>query len=222
MNNDTISKGMDWRTPPDVFDPLDAEFHFTLDAAATKDSAKCAKYYTPETDGLSASWEGETVFCHPPAQDLADWVRKCAEEGRKPGTTVVLLAPAKTDAAYFHDHILGQSEIRFLKGRIILTDEHGNGSGRPACGSLLAIYRGSAEAGNAKELVLEILKDQPMTANEITDRLHAAGHDIDRGTVSPSLTKLKAAGKVTTAGKRQCAKTGKLAVVWALTEEVAP
>jgi site-specific DNA-methyltransferase (adenine-specific) len=222
MNNDTINKGMDWRTPPEVFDPLNTEFHFTLDAAATESSAKCAKYYTPETDGLSASWEGETVFCHPPAAELADWVRKCAEEGRKPGTTVVLFAPAKTDAAYFHDHILGQCELRFLKGRIVLMDENSNSSGRPACGSLLAIYRGAAEAGNAKELVLEILKEQPMTANEITDRLHAAGHNVDRGTVSPSLTKLKAAGKVMTAEKRPCSKTGKLAVVWALCEEVAP
>lgn len=222
MNNDTISKGMDWRTPPEVFDPLNAEFHFTLDAAATKGSAKCAKYFTPETDGLSASWEGETVFCHPPAAELADWVRKCAEEGQKPGTTVVLFAPAKTDAAYFHDHILGRCELRFLKGRIVLTDENGNGSGRPACGSLLAIYRGAAEAGNVKDLVLEMLKDGPMTANEITDRLHAAGHNIDRGTVSPSLTKLKAAGKVTTEEKRPCAKTGKLAVVWALSGEVTP
>lgn len=220
MSN-TTNKSTDWRTPSQIFDPLNAEFHFTLDAAATDSSAKCAKYYTPETDGLSASWEGETVFCHPPAQEVGDWARKCAEEGRKPGTTVVLLAPAKTDASYFHDYILGQSEIRFLKGRIILTDEHGNSSGRPACGSLLAIYRGTIETGNAKELILDILAEGPMTANEITDRLHAAGHNIDRGTVSPSLTKLKAAGKVANAEKRQCTKTGKLAVVWALCEGVA-
>lgn len=218
MTTPTNSKGTDWRTPPEIYEPLNNEFHFTLDAAATASSAKCHKYYTPETDGLSASWEGETVFCHPPAQEVGDWARKCAEEGQKPGTTVVLLAPAKTDAAYFHDYILDQSEIRFLKGRIILNDEHGNSSGRPACGSLLAIFRGSAETGNAKELVLEALKAQPMTANELTARLRAAGHDIDRGTVSPSLTKLKAAGKVETADKRPCTKTGKLAVVWKCSE----
>lgn len=219
MSDNMINKGTDWRTPSDIFDPLESEFHFTLDAAATKESAKCAKYYTPETDGLSASWEGETVFCHPPATEIADWVKKCAEEGVKPHTTVVLLAPAKTDATYFHDHIVGKCELRFLKGRIIMSDEYGNSSGRPACGSLLAIYRGTAaEAGNAKELVMEALKRQPMTANEITDWLKAAGYDIDRGTVSPSLTKLKEAGKVTTTEKRPCTKTGKLAVVWMLCE----
>ena len=51
------SKRMDWCTPQDFFDRLDAEFHFALDAAATERSAKCRKYYTPETDGLKQSWD---------------------------------------------------------------------------------------------------------------------------------------------------------------------
>lgn len=50
------SKKMDYCTPQDLFDALDAEFHFALDAAATDKSAKCIQYYTPETDGLSQSW----------------------------------------------------------------------------------------------------------------------------------------------------------------------
>lgn len=51
------SNRMDWCTPQDFFDRLDAEFHFVLDAAATERSAKCRKYYTPETDGLKQSWD---------------------------------------------------------------------------------------------------------------------------------------------------------------------
>lgn len=47
---------MDYCTPQEVFDQLDAEFHFTLDAAATEKSAKCQHYYTPETDGLKSPW----------------------------------------------------------------------------------------------------------------------------------------------------------------------
>ncbi len=47
---------MDYCTPQEVFDQLDAEFHFTLDAAATDKSAKCQNYYTPETDGLKSPW----------------------------------------------------------------------------------------------------------------------------------------------------------------------
>lgn len=50
------SKKMDYCTPQDFFNMLDAEFHFALDAAATEKSAKCPAYYTPETDGLKNPW----------------------------------------------------------------------------------------------------------------------------------------------------------------------
>lgn len=50
------SKKMDYCTPGGFFRELDKEFCFTLDAAATEKSAKCAAYYTPETDGLTKPW----------------------------------------------------------------------------------------------------------------------------------------------------------------------
>lgn len=50
------SKNMNWCTPQDFFDRLNAEYNFVLDAATTDKSAKCKKYYTPETDGLKQSW----------------------------------------------------------------------------------------------------------------------------------------------------------------------
>lgn len=57
MNNALLSsQNMNWCTPQKFFDELNAEFHFTLDAAATEQSAKCDKYFTPETDGLKQSW----------------------------------------------------------------------------------------------------------------------------------------------------------------------
>ena len=45
------SKNMNWCTPQDFFDKLDAEFHFILDAAATEQAAKCVNFFTPETMG---------------------------------------------------------------------------------------------------------------------------------------------------------------------------
>ena len=69
------------------------------------------------------------MFCNPPyGRAIADWVRKGYEESRKPGTTVVMLIPSRTDTAYFHDWIFGKaSEVRFLRGRLKFTDEDGNG-----------------------------------------------------------------------------------------------
>ena len=52
------SKEEKWATPQDFFDKLNDEFHFTLDAAASPDNAKCANYFTEEQDGLVQSWGG--------------------------------------------------------------------------------------------------------------------------------------------------------------------
>lgn len=128
MNSALLSsKKMDYCTPQGFFNTLNAEFHFTLDAAATEKSAKCKNFYTPETDGLTAPWNigGGSVFCNPPyGRALGAWVRKAYEEAQA-GTTVVLLIPARTDTAYFHDYIYGKAEIRFLRGRLHFEDEDG-------------------------------------------------------------------------------------------------
>lgn len=66
--NDALlsSKNMCWCTPPDFFAELDHEFHFELDPASTDKSAKCAKHFTPDDDGLKQDWGGYCVFCNPP------------------------------------------------------------------------------------------------------------------------------------------------------------
>lgn len=98
------SKNMCWCTPQDFFDRLNEEFGFVLDAAATDKTAKCPLYYTPETDGLSQSWDrGGAVFCNPPyGREIGKWVKKAYEEASG-GYAVVMLIPARTDTTYFHD-----------------------------------------------------------------------------------------------------------------------
>lgn len=39
----------DWETPQALFDQLNEEFHFTLDAASNDQNAKCEHHYTTET-----------------------------------------------------------------------------------------------------------------------------------------------------------------------------
>jgi len=120
------SKDMTWCTPQSLFDKLDQEFHFTLDAAATDKSAKCERYFTPETDGLKQDWGGNIVFCNPPyGREITLWISKGFTESYKPNTTVVMLIPARTDTSYWHTYILPHAEIRFLRGRVKFTDENG-------------------------------------------------------------------------------------------------
>ena len=106
-----------WATPQDFFDALDAEFHFTLDACAVKENAKCEAYYTPEQDGLDQPWTGR-VWCNPPyGRNVGQWVKK-AHDTASGGGFVVMLLPARTDTRWFHDYIYGKTEVRFIKGRL--------------------------------------------------------------------------------------------------------
>lgn len=112
------SQSDEWSTPQGFFEKLDAEFRFTLDPCSTDENAKCEKHYTREQDGLKQSWHGETVFCNPPyGREIGKWVEKCANEARA-GATVVMLIPARTDTTWFHKHIYGQTEVRFIRGRL--------------------------------------------------------------------------------------------------------
>lgn len=73
-----------WETPRALFEQLDAEFHFTLDAAASDENHKCGRYFTEKEDGLRQNWEGETVFCNPPygSRETGLWTEKCWREGQ--------------------------------------------------------------------------------------------------------------------------------------------
>jgi|TARA_Y100000310_G_scaffold331033_1_gene403859 site-specific DNA-methyltransferase (adenine-specific) len=110
------SEKVDWQTPDDVFVPLEAEFGFTLDAAASEDNSKCADYIGEAEDGLTTPWRG-IVWCNPPyGRGLGAWARKAAAETFR-GVTSVLLIPARTNTKWFHQYCLGYGEVRFIKGR---------------------------------------------------------------------------------------------------------
>ncbi len=129
------SRTDEWGTPQALFNALNAEFQFTLDPCATADNCKCGKFYTRAEDGIARSWEGERVFCNPPYSAVKDWARKCRQEGQR--TLVVMLVPARTDTAWFHDHVYGRAEIRFIRGRLKYNDQ----AQSAPFPSLLAIYR---------------------------------------------------------------------------------
>lgn len=112
------SASVEWETPREVFEALDAEFHFTLDPCSTHENAKCAKHYTREEDGLAQDWTGETVFCNPPyGREMPLWIEKCARHGAGGGVAVMLI-PARTDTRAFHEFIYHKAEVRFVRGRL--------------------------------------------------------------------------------------------------------
>ena len=142
MKTDVLlsSKKMDWATPQDFFDKLDAEFHFTLDPCADDQNHKCEKYFTEEQDGLSQDWSGERVFCNPPyGRDVPKWVKKCFDEVYS-GNCIcaVMLLHARTDTRWFHDYIYQRAEVRFVKGRL----KFGGQTTNAPFPSMVVVFRG--------------------------------------------------------------------------------
>lgn len=90
------------RTPAEIWEKLDNEFHFTLDACASDQNHLTRKYYTAETNALDQDWTGEIVYCHPMFDIyIPKFVEKCATEN----CTAVMLLPASTHTRYFHKWI---------------------------------------------------------------------------------------------------------------------
>lgn len=83
---------------------------FTLDAAASEWNAKCASFFTEESDGLSQQWTGR-VWVNPPWSDIEPWVTKAIDAVFFACTAeiVVMLLPVRggqrwTEAAKRYAH----------------------------------------------------------------------------------------------------------------------
>ena len=96
-----------WATPPELFNALDAEFHFTDDPCPLQ----------PDSDGLKRPW-GLRTYCNPPyGRKIGEWLKKGYGESRA-GRLVVFLLPSRTDTAWFHEYCMRADDIRFLRGRL--------------------------------------------------------------------------------------------------------
>ena len=112
-----------WTTPRDLFDKLNAEFGFGLDAAALQSSTLVPdNWYGPDhpdpasRDALRVDWNhnsrGKPIWLNPPyGRTIKDWMRKASEVAAG-GGTVVCLVPARTDANWWHDYCINAYEIR--------------------------------------------------------------------------------------------------------------
>ena len=120
-----------WGTPRSIFEPLDREFHFTLDVCAESWNTKCQQWYGPGSpigpDGLALLWGKNVCWCNPPygGRGISRWLDKAIFESAY-GTTTVLLLPDTTEVVWFHNFVWdgGRNrprpgrEVRFVRGRI--------------------------------------------------------------------------------------------------------
>jgi len=125
-----------WATPKKLYDELNAVFNFDFDP--------CPLH--AEFDGLTIEW-GNSNFVNPPynRQDKPRFIKKAFDEWKK-GKTVVLLIPSATGTKQFHDLILPNAEIRFVKGRIAFCGYNTKGEytdkNKGKHDSMIVIFRG--------------------------------------------------------------------------------
>lgn len=115
MNTEVMfsSKTDLWATPQAFFDEVNEEFNFDLDVCATRENAKCQRFFTDQEDGLKQDRGGAMCWCNPPyGREIGRWVEKASKYN------CVMLLPARTDTRWFHNFIYKKAEIRFLKGRL--------------------------------------------------------------------------------------------------------
>lgn len=117
------SNKQDWETPQALFDNLNNEFDFELDAFASDKNAKCKNYFTEEDDAFQQDWtEYKSIFINPPyTPKVQDAVLKKIDDTVSTGWkgVIVLLIPARTDTKRWHDYIFNKADdIRFIKGRL--------------------------------------------------------------------------------------------------------
>ena len=160
MANKTNRKGgyfphaetVKWATPPQVLEKLNAEF-------GPFDYDPCPIDWEEgrDPDGLKSEW-GQRNFVNPPYDNVSAWFRKAHEEWQK-GKLVVLLTNAVTDNAVFHDLVLGNAELRFVRGRIQFIDprrpDFRAGNVRP---SMLTIFRPGERNSTAAPALLQALR----------------------------------------------------------------
>jgi phage N-6-adenine-methyltransferase len=156
--SDIISSDLDddmknsWGTDPVIFNAMNKEFSFSLDAAANDQNHKVAIYLTKENDAINSDWSkaipeymgNKNVWINPPYGKgyIKKFMNKCIEEKEK-GVTSVLLVPATLDAQWLPINEI--SEIRIVTGGRLsfyhpITGKKVNGNTK---GSMFVIFRPS-------------------------------------------------------------------------------
>jgi len=152
----------EWSTPQSLFDALNDEFGFDIDAAASAENAKCPKWLGPGrrhpyNDALKVAWSLHqeltgfrgAIWLNPPYSLCREFVSQAAQEARM-GATVVCLVPSRTDTRWWHEHVWDAEknqprdgvEVRFIKGRL----KFGDSTNSAPFPSVIIVFRPPSQA----------------------------------------------------------------------------
>ena len=148
----------DFNTPPEILSlvrllgPTPEPIQIGLDPCSNTHSLVNAKTsYTEKENGLIQNWRGHgLVFVNPPHSmspyNIEPWMEKAYKEfgwSIYDDDALVMLVPAKTDTAWFHDYVVAMGGMKcFLRGR---PKYWLNGSPTPGPGKFasMILYKGA-------------------------------------------------------------------------------
>lgn len=111
MKNRNLENNDDWKTPDDLYSQLNKEFNFNFDPCPLN-------HDLTKWDGLKIDWGGCNFVNPPYSRKLKEaFIYKAFLEFKK-GKQVIMLLPVSTSTKIFHEIILPNCEIRFLRGRV--------------------------------------------------------------------------------------------------------
>lgn len=107
-----------WQTPIELYEYLNARFHFVCDVAASDHNHLHLNYLTESYNSLINGWahlRGGYAFCNPPYSGILPWIEK-AKEAKEKGVGTVMLLPSDTSTTWFKKLIIFASEVTFITG----------------------------------------------------------------------------------------------------------
>lgn len=141
-----------WQTPKALFDALDNEFEFDLDAFASESNKLAHCFFDAEYSALENEWDNaynfdehsqiKSAFANPPYGATKLCLRVAMEQAKKHNITVVALVNANTDTNWFADAAKTANEIRLISGRIGFIKPDGKKANGNTKGQCLIIWRG--------------------------------------------------------------------------------
>ena len=168
-------------------------------------------------DGLAGDWAadatelGGSAWCNAPyARGVGAWVAKAAATAAA-GVTVVALLPARTDTAWFHDHVLAHgAEVRYVRGRL----KFGEATSSAPFANLVVIFhaapQGPAKTEQPAPSTAELATTTPSTRQATDAPTHATTTITTRESTQMSRMRGRQAGR---AGAATCQLTDSAGMV---------
>lgn len=132
-----------------LFNPVHAEFGFTIDGAALPHNAKLERYVTPEMDYLTYPLQNERIFINPPFSDPLSFIKRSVELFENYNCLVVMLLPVDISTEWFSLITQKATEIRFIVGGRVKFLNGETGKYVDVCrGNVIAIFNPYQKAMN--------------------------------------------------------------------------